>query len=143
MRAEHDHRACVDAWIERAAKGLPPEGVVGAFERGFSALWGRAYQTLGDVTLTAIVGRALFTAAEHYPFLSVLEVDISGLRVHRLREAGGGASPDRLAEGLRFMLVEFLTVIGNLTADILTPSLHAALSAVEREGSGDGEDEKP
>lgn len=143
MRAEHEHRACVDAWLERAAKGLPPERLVGLFERGFAALWGRAYRTLGDVTLAAIVGRALYTAAEHYPFLSALEVDASGLRGQRLHEVAASASPERLSEGLRFVLVEFLTVLGNLTADILTPSLHAALSAVERGGSVGGEDEKP
>ena len=31
---------------------------------------------------------------------------------------------------MRFLLVEFLTVLGNLTADILTPALHSELTAV-------------
>jgi hypothetical protein len=34
-------------------------------------------------------------------------------------------------EGIRFVLVEFLTVLGNLTAGILTAELHAELSHVE------------
>jgi hypothetical protein len=38
--------------------------------------------------------------------------------------------PIELRRGIRFVLTEFLTVLGNLTAEILTPELHAALSNV-------------
>ena len=38
---------------------------------------------------------------------------------------------------MRFVLVEFLTVLGNLTAEILSPALHAEL-AREAEDSSDG-----
>jgi hypothetical protein len=128
-----DHSASVDAWMQRAATDTRPEQLIQAFERGFAALWKRAQLTLGDVTLTAIVDRVLWNAAERYPFLSTLEVDTNGLQCRELRP---NAPQDRLAEGIRFVLLEFLTVLGTLTAEILTPALHAALSDVALEASG-------
>jgi hypothetical protein len=136
MIAGHDHGGSVDAWMRRAAKAGNPELLIQAFEQCFAALWGRAHHTLGDVTLTAIVDRVLYTAAERYSFLSGVEVDPSGLRTNGLRESARSANPAQLAEGIRFVLVEFLTVLGNLTAEILAPALQAELSRVAVDGGG-------
>jgi hypothetical protein len=130
MVEETDHSTCVDAWIERAAKGLPPALLIQVFEDGFGMLWRRAHQTLGDVTLTAIVDRVLYTAAEQFPHLASLKVEATGVRFRELHEHASSLHHDQLAEGIRFVLVEFLTVLGNLTSDILTPALHAELSKV-------------
>ncbi|WP_437941968.1 hypothetical protein [Sorangium sp. So ce341] len=136
MRHANDHSACVDAWMERVAQGLPPDRFVQLFERAFSALWRRAHATLGEVTLGAIVDRVLYYASERYPILSPLEVDSAGLDCAELQALAGGLARDQLAEGLRFILVEFLTVLGNLTAEILTPALHGELSKVAQEEAG-------
>ncbi len=134
----HKHGACVSAWMERAANGLPPERLLPAFEQGFAAVWGRANRTLADVTLMAILDRVLYVAAEQYPFLSVLKVEANGLRCQELQARAESVEPDQLAQGIRFVLVEFLTVLGNLTAEILTPALHAELlKVVPSEGSPD------
>lgn len=144
MVSENDHSACVDAWFTRAAKGLPSEQLIDAFDQAFGALWRRAQQTLGDVTLTAIADRVLFNAAEQFPHLSTLELSVNGLRCDGLRvNAGGLHHHDRLAEGLRYVLVEFLRVLGDLTADILTPTLHAELSIVRPSSESGGEGAKP
>jgi len=63
------------------------------------------------------------------PFAS-LKVDATGLRCDDLRQRAAGLEGKQLEEGVRFVLVEFLTVLGNLTADMLTPALHAELSRV-------------
>jgi hypothetical protein len=131
-----DHSAAVDAWMQRAATDTRPEQLIQSFEQGFAVLWKRAHLTLGDVTLMAIVDRVLCNAAEEYRFLSSLKIEASGLQCEQLRASAGNAPQDRLAEGLRFVLVEFLTVLGTLTAEILTPALHAALSDVALEASG-------
>jgi len=126
---ENDHRACVDAWMERVAKD-PPDQVFGAFEIAFAAMWRRARVTLGDVTITAILDRVLYTAAERFPLLSSLEMDATGLRSDKFRQGAGGLQRDQLGEGIRFILVEFLKVLGNLTAEVLTPALHSELAKV-------------
>lgn len=124
----HEHGACVNAWMERATNGLPPEWLLPAFEQGFAAVWGRANRTLADVTLMAILDRVVYVAAEQYPFLSALKVEANGLRCQELQVRAESVEHDQLAEGIRFVLVEFLTVLGNLTAEILTPALHSELS---------------
>ena len=65
-----EHGACVDAWLQGAVNRLPSNRLLRVFDRGFAALWDRAHQTLGDVTLMAIADRVLYVAAEQYPFLS-------------------------------------------------------------------------
>ena len=156
MLDQTGHDACVNAWMAHVAKGASPERLVRVFERGFTALWHRARQTLGDLTLTAIVDRVLYTAAERYPALSTLGTKNSRLQCRELHERAAGMDRDQLADGFRFVLVEFLTVLGHLTAEILTPALHETLASLApdevdatrspdgpRRPEGHGEDDKP
>jgi hypothetical protein len=123
------HAACVDAWLDCAARDLPPRNLLLLFEAALGALWARTMTTLGEVTLTAIAERVVHNAGERFPFLSSLKVDPSGgIQCRDLYERLGGMRGSQLMEGMRFVVVEFLTVLGNLTAEILTPDLHAALS---------------
>jgi len=126
MTTGSDHGTVVSAWFERVADRDANE-LIRAFEAAFSSLWQRSHLTLGEVTLTAIVDRVLHTATEQYAFLAPIEIASSGLRCENLRTEAG---PDRgqLAAALGFLLVEFLTVLGNLTAEILTPALHRELA---------------
>lgn len=155
MANNNPHRAHVDAFIRRAAAGSSSERLVRSFEAAAFALWRRAHRTLGDITLTAIFDRVLYNAAEQHPLLASLEVGASGLDCEELREQSSGLDPDELAEGIRFLLEEFLSVLGNLTAEILTPALHAELERAGHADAGpsdyqapgatrrDGEDTKP
>jgi hypothetical protein len=136
MRDANEHSACVDAWLARAARGAPPDRLVQLFERAFNALWRRAHVTLGEVTLGAIVDRVFYYACERYPVLSSLRMESAGICCVALQERAAGVRRDQIDEGLRFILVEFLTVLGNLTAEILTPALHAELSKVAQEEAG-------
>ena len=131
-----DHRVGVDAWMARAAAGAPPERLVQVFEEGFGVLWRRAHRTLGDVTLVAILDRVLHYATEKFPMMSVVKAEPGGLRCQVLRENIEGVPSEQVEAAFRFVMVEFLTVLGNLTADVLTPFLHAALSDAAREDGG-------
>lgn len=130
MIEANDHGACVGAWMGLLAKDAPPGRLLEFFEQGFAAMWRRALATLGDVTLTAILDRVLYNAAERFPLLAPLEMDESGLRTEKLRARIDGLDRDQLHDALRFILVEFLTVLGNLTAEVLTPALRSALAKV-------------
>lgn len=128
---QNPHAVRVDAWLEREAKGLASEELVRLFEVASSALWARTKTTLGEVTLTAIVDRVLTDAADEFPLFSRVKVDpAEGIQWLGLREKCGTSPEAKLREGIRYVLVEFLTVLGHLTAEILTPELHAALSHV-------------
>ena len=120
----------MNAWLERAATGLPSKALIPAFERAFDSLWHRANETLGEVTLTAIVDRILYNATEKHPVLAGLRLGAEGLSWQDGPERTRAMTDAQLTDAIRYVLVEFLTVLGNLTADILTPALHAALSSV-------------
>jgi len=124
---EREHQLTVDAWFERVVHLNSAEALIHAFERVFAALWERSHLTLGEVTLTAITERVLHTATERYPVLASIEITTSGLRCQSLRTQQG-LHLGEVTEGIRFVLVEFLTVLGNLTAQILTPALRSELS---------------
>src|SRR5258706_14912604 len=131
---DFDHRPCVNAWIERVVDDTPnPQVVIDAFESASSALWQRAHLTLGEVTLAAIVKRVLCSAEYQFPFVSVLNLDETRINCEQLRVAAPNLRHDQLVDGIRFVVLELLTVIGNLTADILTPALHGELCNVSPE----------
>lgn len=130
MVDDGQHAACVDAWLAQAARGLSSPALRRLLETALSALWARTEKTLGEVTLTAIAGRVLYTGTEKFPFLSAFKIGSArGI-------AWGGAESltppleAPMREAVRFLLVEFLTVLGKLTAEILTPELHAELMGV-------------
>ena len=125
------HAACVDAWLGRSAKSLSAEALLGLFEAALGALWARTSTPLGEVTLTAIAERVLYDASERFPLFATLKVEPSeGIQCRELRARIDSVSAAGLRDAIRFVLVELLTVLGNLTAEILTPELHAELSSV-------------
>jgi hypothetical protein len=128
MLDEANHAGIVDAWLRPSADGLSRELLLQLFEDAFCALWECTKNTLGDVTLTAIADRVLYNASEKFPIFASAKVEPGvGIQVRELRDRAASLNPAELTEGIRFVLVEFLTVLGNLTAEILTPELHAEL----------------
>jgi hypothetical protein len=133
-----DHTEHVDAWLGENTPGASPDELRDLLERALNALWRRTKVTLGEVTLIAIVDRVLYNAAEKYPFCASINVEPSiGFRCEGRHEQGDPLESAALIAGSRFVLVEFLTVLCNLTADILTPELHRELSSVQRRAPGD------
>jgi hypothetical protein len=132
-QGESSHAAAVDAWLARAIDHDAALDVVVLFRGALEALWSRAVTTLGTVTLTAIAERVLYTATARHGFLSAVNPRPNGdarWKQH-LVERLGSVPRGELIAGLRFALIELLTVIGRLTAEILTHELHATLAASE------------
>ncbi len=125
------HAACVDAWLERRGKDLSPEALLRLFEAALGALWARTATTLGEVTLAAIGDRVLYNASEAFPLFSSLKVEpAGGIAFSELKNRISSAQDGELVAGIRFVLVEFLSVLGGLTAELLTRELHSELSNV-------------
>jgi hypothetical protein len=143
-RAEAQHLAAVEQWLgdaltHRSIQGSATE-IVTLFGAAFDVVWRRVVVTLGEVTLTAIAERVLYTAAVHHRFLSTVSTRPSGdLSWKLLLEERLSVVPrSELIEGLRFTMVELLTVIGRLTAEILSHELHNALRMVRVDTRADG-----
>lgn len=135
MDRAHDaprHETVVDAWLARSIDCHAPVEIVRVFHAALNRIWSRAITVLGPVTLTAIAERVLHNATERYTFLSAIERrsnDDVG-RTERLHERLVTVPRAVLIEGLRYGLIELLTVIGTMTAEVLRGDLHDALEAV-------------
>jgi hypothetical protein len=127
---ETDHTAAVDSWLHGAASLSTPE-LLAFFEQAVGALWRRAQRPLGEVTLSAIADRVLHTARERYPVLEPLTVERDAIRFEALRAGSDRLQAKALLEAMRFVVVELLTVLGSLTAQVLTPALHSELLTVK------------
>ena len=126
------HEQCVNAWLEaRGARLADNTRITELLLAGLKAIWQRARPSLGEVTLAAIVQRAIHTAERHHEELAEL-----GLRV---TESGSIGIANTLAprvdlrDAVARVLVEVLRVLGGLTAGALTPALHAALASAADE----------
>ena len=138
MRDDGQHAAWVDAWLTRSAKNPSPEVLLQLLEAALGVLWGRTRITLGEVTLTAIAERVLHNASEKFPLLSSLKVEpTGGIQCGGLHERISSVPGPELREGIRYVLVEFLTVLGNLTAELLTLELRSELSRAAPEVEGE------
>jgi hypothetical protein len=126
MPDQNGHTDSVAAWLDKATAGLKRESMPELLEGALVVLWRRTQLTLGEVTLSAIANRVLHSAAEKYPILQSLKVRGSGIDCSEIHCTSQNAA--EAFEALHFVLIEFLTVLGNLTADILTPALHSELS---------------
>ena len=129
MADENVHIKCVSEWMKHATR-IPAEELAGLFERALTVLWSRTHSALGDITVAAIVDRVLYNATEKYSALGSLKLDASGVNFAEFHHQAGTVNERELKEAIQFVLVEFLTVVGNLTAEILTPALHSELSSV-------------
>ncbi|MEJ7600696.1 MAG: hypothetical protein WKG01_22510 [Kofleriaceae bacterium] len=123
--ARREHERCVDLWLTSAVERDSSTVLARLMFRATDALYARAVLTLGSVTLSAIVSRVMLRAETRYPFAASGYGKSPARRAELEQVANLPAS--RMLDGMRFVLVELLDVLGRLTADILTPELHAAL----------------
>lgn len=133
---ERTHAEQVAAWLDARLRGATPEQRVLAFQQAFDALWERAAATLGEVTLTAIAERVLQDARDGHPMMASVRVRAHGIECEQLRSHAASLDGDDLLNAARQVLVEYLTVLGNLTAEILTPGLHAELGRMTHSPDG-------
>jgi hypothetical protein len=129
MADESVHLKYVREWMEHAPR-VSPDQMAELFEKAMFALWHRTHSALGDITVAAIVDRVLYNATEEYPILCSLKLGATGVDFAEFRAQAGSLHDGDLREAIQSVLVELLTVVGNLTAEILTPALHSELSRV-------------
>jgi hypothetical protein len=145
MAGEHPHAEVVARWLRENVQGRLPERQAKLFVSAFNTLWRRAKRTLGEATLLAIGERVLYLARERFPLLAGVSVGpegLEGLETALLNAATSAPKAD-LTDTIGYVLTEFLTVLGRLTANILTPALHAELAGGDWTDSPDPLQSKP
>ena len=125
------HVRAVDAWLIRASRTGSAAALIESFAAALAGIWARAVRTLGSVTLDAVANRVLANAIERHRFLENIGPSTTGrFRCDELQleERLAGVSYDELLVCTHTVLVDLLSLLGHLTAGILTPELHAELA---------------
>ena len=124
------HAKQVDAWALKNTAGLPPEKLVRLFEIAIQAIEQRSLTTLSSVTVMVVLDRALHQSKEIFPLLAAVTLDPKGVRLDGIIANSGHHKPEELQAALRHLLVEILSVFGNITAEVLTVPLQKELSKI-------------
>lgn len=122
------HSKHVQAWVIQNAGSLSVEPLLRLFEKAFHVLEQRSLATLSSVTVLVVIDRALHESQLKFPVLEKLIITPEGIKFSAL--VSSAAANDQLREALSALLIELLNVLGNITADILTPALHSELLTV-------------
>jgi hypothetical protein len=110
------------------------ERVLDCLEECLCAIWMRARVCLGGATLKTLFDRVLNQATPRWPHLNFAEVTCSGIRFDRTCAALEQASDLALVESFTHVLRELVTLLGNLSGQVLAQPLRAAVEAANVSG---------
>jgi len=130
---DNAHKELISLWEKQNTKGLRNEQLMQLYASAFGAIERRCSATLSSITINVVIDRVLHLGAKKYPFFSLLTIEPSGLNFKRLIQKNENYKSEELRNGLNYFLAEFLTVIGHITSEVLSESLHKELREVIRE----------
>ncbi len=121
----------VEIWEKKNVEGLRISEKAELYCKAIYAVEQRTLKTLSSVTLEVVLDRALIQSQEKFSLLTSIKVLPKGLEFSDFLKSEHFQKPnEELIHALRHLLVEILTVLGNITAGILTKPLHDELSKV-------------
>ena len=129
------HKVLVDLWEEQNTKDLQDEQLIQVYGAAFQSIERSCLSTLSIVTIKVVIDRILHLGSEKYSILSLATFEASGLSLKGLNQNNKNYKTEELKDALSYLLVEFLTVIGNITSDVLTTKLHNKLMEVTKESA--------
>ncbi len=121
------HAIQVDAWIEKSVNGLSQAAQAQIFKDAVEVIEKRILATLSAITWNAILDRALIRSAQSFPLLSGIKIQLGGISIDGLLLNLQDQKANQVIEAFRFLLIEILTIVGNLTAGVLTEPLYREL----------------
>ena len=121
------HIKLIKDWENSNANGLNSDQQLRLLEKAIRAIELRAGTTLSVVTLTLILDRVLHESQDKFPLLSQAFIESNRLSFEKMHNH---QKSEHLLEPIRYVLIELLTVLGRITADILTTPLHKELLKV-------------
>lgn len=93
----------------------------------------RSLVTLSSITVKVVADRVLHENREKFPLLALVTLEEQRMNTSRLSEGIADYGIEDVRNSLRHLLVQLLTVFGNITADILTEPLHRELLKITSE----------
>lgn len=127
---QKEHAAQLATWIEATTQGLSSHKTLGLFEQTITALWTTSRSILSSVLLLAVSERVLFHGSTHHPILKLVEVNVSGFNFDELRKTAKKISHDQIVAALRQVLTDFISILGDITNEVLSPILFQVLAKI-------------
>jgi hypothetical protein len=115
--------AQVELLVEERVKRARKEEILDIYEELLTTIWNRILPTLGQVTVVAIVERALVITARKYPQIRYLRVLNHGIDFNELRQHADESEIDLLREALKDVLTKLIDILAALTGDVLVRQL--------------------
>ncbi len=109
--------------VDEAKTIARKEEVLEIYEDLLKTIWDRIMPTLGRVTVSAIMERALVLTAEKYPLIHHLEVGAEGVSFDVLRQRLGEEEKFALRDALKELVANLIDILAMLTGDILVRQL--------------------
>ncbi len=131
---DDQHELKVNAWIDQVSS-LPADRLIILYRNTFQVIYKRAVVTLSEVTIEAILDRVVHKIQQRFPFLAQVKIDSKTKPLEVLFSELTDKKPTEMTEVFKFFLIELLTILGNLTAGILTPPLYKELAKIKRESA--------
>ena len=116
-------REAAEKMVAERVSQARKEEVLEIYEDLLQTLWNRILPTLGRVTVSAIVERALALTKETYPVIGRLQVTNDGLSFDQLRVRVGEEERDLLRDALKELVANLIDILAMLTGDILVRHL--------------------
>ena len=130
IRNYQDHSNKVKDWIDVATPRLSSPELIKLFELAVTKLWLRSCITIGDVTVLAIVDRALTTCAQVHKVSIPLSIGPTGIPWDEFRQAASNLSKDEIIQALAYFTTEFIAIASSITGEFLSAPLHKELASV-------------
>lgn len=127
------HQELVTLWEEQNSKGLRQEQLVQLYGSALAAIEKRCLATLNNVTLEVVLDRVINLGVDRYPILSHVISGGAGLNFKGLIQKANQFTNEEIKAGLSYLMVEILTVMGKLTSEVLSESLHKEMMKVTNE----------
>lgn len=120
---ERPGREVVEKMVAERVSQARKEEVLEIYKDLLSTIWNRILPTLGRVTVSAIVERALALTEEAYPLVGHLKVTEEGVSFDALRQRMEEEEPEVVREALKEVITNLIDILVMLTGDILVRQL--------------------
>lgn len=115
--------AQVEKLIEERVNRARKEEILDIYEELLTTVWNRIIPTLGQVTVVAMVERALVITTRTYPQIRYLRVLNHGIDFSELRQHADESGRETLREALKDLLTKLVDILVALTGDVLIRQL--------------------
>lgn len=113
----------VEKMVEEQVSRARKEEEVEIYEDLLQTIWDRILPTLGRVTVSGIMERALALTEETYPLIGLLQVSNEGVSFDTLHQRMGEEEREVIREALKEFVANLIDILAMLTGDILVRKL--------------------